>query len=167
MHANKSPTLVKLLIIVVVVSIVAILFIPLILHSRSKAPLRTEPGAKTVLRQVTAASSMYWQREGKSPSSLNDLFGISVLNSDGVRVRFSEDLLLQELGGNISTLAYFPRFMALETTGIAPAEIILAYVAATNSGGYCDVVFRDRRVHRMKIVDAEKRVKQLDNLVRK
>jgi hypothetical protein len=102
---NERRNFMLLLALVAVFAVVAALFVPV----QTKAPRSMPPGAPTALRAVFVASYGYVGNHAATrPSSLNDLVGVHVLDSDGRSIQFTKGFLLRELGTNATALAFFP-----------------------------------------------------------
>lgn len=132
----------------------AALVIPLIIvldHVPAKgARVTSSPGVPTALRQIRSATSAYVLREGKSPSSLEDLVGIDVPTAEGQPTNFSNAMLEQQLGAKVSTINYFPDFSVLDHGQVNTDDIVLAYIPDSEDTQYCYVLYRGYRGRRTK-----------------
>ena len=159
----KKPSPVEILAIAVIVLVLAAILIPALMHARAlHGSGRTLHGAPTVLRQVYAANSDYIVRQGKLPASLDDLIGHACPDAAGERTVFSVEALEQELGANRSVVCYLPRLQASD----APLdEVILAYIPVPNDTNFCDVVFRNGKIKRLRSAEVQNRIDRLKKLV--
>lgn len=159
-----------MLALVVITSVIIVLLSlpPIIMHAPSKyTPRKTSPGIPTVLQQIRHASLVYDIREGKAPSSMNDLAGITVLASDGKRIPLSTNILEEELGTNISAIKYYPEFRALGFGAVPDNENVLAYIAEFKNPEYSQVIFYGGNTKQLPTSDVKTKVERLRSLLKK
>ena len=153
------------LVVLAILGLMAFLLVRQLSQSHSHGSIKTSPGVPAVLRQVQRASTEYGLREGKSPSSLEDLTGITVLTSKGEKTPFSIKALELELGTNASAVQFFPEFRALAFGTVPDDENVLAYVLEFKKPAFCQVIFRNGKMQQVRTDELEKKIEQLRNLL--